>query len=1485
MELLATLALRQFGIRASSVPVPVSEIFFSLTIMPPRKTGGNPRDDWTELRGALLAMQKNIQVTISNSIQELTEAILQNQDRRREETDDEEVETDHNPFAPAYRHGRNDRVQYQPNRRWESGFKLDLPEYHGSLKGDDLLDWIVAVNEILDFKEVPEDRKVALVATKLRGTAAAWWMQLKTTRERNGKSKIKTWEKLQKHLKETFLPFNYDRTLYTRLQNLRQGTRSVEEYAEEFSLLMTRTDINDSEIQLVSRFIGGLRPQLQSALAQFDPTSVAEAHRRAVALEGQFKPSWGGSSMRNRVTASPVADTVQAKENVESQQTKQPQQLRSGNTTEEQSLRRSARPNMLRCFSCGEAGHIQTACPNKSRRGLLADGPHWESNAVFDDDDLEEDGELPVEQLEGDRGKILVVRRVCFAPATAEEPWLRTNLFQSMCTIKGKICRFVIDSGSSNNVISEDAVRKLGLKREAHPRPYKLQWITEEVDFQISHRTLVTFSIGDHYKDQLYCDITTMDVGHMILGRPWQYDRGTIHDGRRNTYSFMFDNRKIVLLPSTPEATQLPRLDKVFAPEEKQHKATTLCSRSVFETEMRESGFALMLISSPTLEPMSREVSPQLTSLLREFSDVFPDELPQGLPPLRDIQHQIDLVPGAKLPNRPHYRMSPQENEELRRQVEELVAKGHIRESLSPCAVPALLIPKKDGSWRMCVDSRAINKITVRYRFPIPRLDDLLDQIGTARVFSKLDLKSGYHQIRIRPGDEWKTAFKTREGLFEWLVMPFGLSNAPSTFMRVMNQALHPYIGKFLVVYFDDILVFSSSIEEHIHHLRLILLVLRRETLFVARQKCDFATDKVLFLGYVVSSKGLSMDATKVEAVRSWPEPRTVSDVRSFHGLASFYRRFVPHFSAIMAPLTDCMKEGKLQWTEAAAAAFELIKQKLTTAPILVLPDFAIPFELHCDASKQGIGAVLSQQTKPVAYYSEKLGGARVRYSTYDVEFYAIVQAIKHWKHYLFHKEFVLYTDHDALKHLDSQAKVSARHASWIAFSQQFTFAIRHKSGKLNKVADALSRRHCLVTTMHNSISGFATFAELYSSDPFFASVLHDVREGMPMEFSIQDGFLFKGLRLCIPDCSLRLKIIEELHKEGHVGRDRSLQLVSSSYFWPSLRRDVERFVARCRACQTTKGQASNAGLYMPLPVPTQPWTDVSMDFILGLPRTQKEHDSIFVVVDRFSKMAHFVPCKRTTDALLVAQLFFREIYRLHGLPTSIVSDRDTRFLSHFWRSVWKLLNTSLDMSTAYHPQSDCQTEVTNCSLGNMLRSLVGEHIKAWDSKLPQAEFAHNHATNRSLGFCPFQVVYGIIPRGPLDLSAVSDVSRMHGSATAFVESLQEVHSSAISNLQQASVRYKTAADKHRREVLFAPGDLVWVYLTRDRMPASEYNKLRSRKIGPIKVLEVINPNAYRLDLPPHIKTADVFSVKYLSPFKGDNSQDSEANLLLPGET
>jgi hypothetical protein len=397
-----------------------------------------------------------------------------------------------------------------------------------------------------------------------------------------------------------------------------------------------------------------------------------------------------------------------------------------------------------------------------------------------------------------------------------------------------------------------------------------------------------------------------------------------------------------------------------------------------------------------------------VSNLLQDYEDVFLKETPAGLPPFRGIEHQIDLIPGVALPNRPPYRTNPEETKEIQRKVQELLDKGFVHESLSPCAIPVILVPKKDGTWIMCVDCRAINNIIVQYCHPIPWLDDMLDELSGSIIFTKIDLRSGYHQIRMKTGDEWKTTFKTKFGLYEWLVMPFGLTNAPSTFMRLMNHVLRAFIGKFVVVYFDDILIYSKSLDEHMIHVRLVLEELRKEKLFANLEKCSFCTDHVVFLGFVVSGKEVEVDETKVQAIKDWQTPVNVSQVRSFHGLAGFCRRFVRDFSTIAAPLNELTKKGvEFKWRQSQENAFKELKRRLTEAPLLVLPDFTQTFEVECDASGIGIGGALMQQGKPVAYFSEKLGGAQLNYSVYDKELYALVRVLETWQHYLWPKELL----------------------------------------------------------------------------------------------------------------------------------------------------------------------------------------------------------------------------------------------------------------------------------------------------------------------------------------------------------------------------------------------------------------------------------------------------------------------------------------------
>ena len=691
---------------------------------------------------------------------------------------------------------------------------------------------------------------------------------------------------------------------------------------------------------------------------------------------------------------------------------------------------------------------------------ILLDNGDIESVSSSDDEmpPLEDCSDVEIAQPV--HGNILVTRRaLSIQPKEDDDVEQREHIFHTRCHINDKVCSMIIDSGSCTNVASTLLVEKLNLPTQKHPTPYRLQWLNDCGDIRVTKQVLISFSIGK-YKDEVLCDVAPMHAGHLLLGRPWQFDRRVTYDGYKNRYTLVMNKRTIVLTPLKPieayaDQVRIARECKLRekqlsiqekerkengenkqkkekeCSDEKNKKVSAFAKKREIESALlaKEQLLVLMYKDVYFTNTLNSSLPSVVESLLQEFAEIFPEELPHGLPPLRGIEHQIDLLPGSSIPNRPAYRTSPEEAKEIQRQVEELLQRGFVRESLSPCSVPVILVPKKDGTWRMCVDCRAINKITVKYRYPIPRLDDMLDELHGSCLFSKIDLKSGYHQIRMKEGDEWKTAFKTKYGLYEWLVMPFGLTNVPNTFMRLMNHVLRSFIGKFVVVYFDDILVYSKSLDEHVDHLHAVFDVLKENKLYVNLQKCSFVMESVVFLGFVVTSKGISVDEEKVRAIREWPTPRNANEVRSFHGLARFYRRFMKDFSSTAAPLNELAKKNVVfKWDDVHEKAFNSLKDKLTNAPLLCLPNFDKAFEIECDASGVGIGAVLMQDSKPIAYFSEKLSGAALNYPTYDKELYALVRTLQNWQHYLWPREFIIHSDHQSLKFLKSQRNLQRRH-------------------------------------------------------------------------------------------------------------------------------------------------------------------------------------------------------------------------------------------------------------------------------------------------------------------------------------------------------------------------------------------------------------------------------------------------------------------------
>ena len=404
--------------------------------------------------------------------------------------------------------------------------------------------------------------------------------------------------------------------------------------------------------------------------------------------------------------------------------------------------------------------------------------------------------------------------------------------------------------------------------------------------------------------------------------------------------------------------------------------------------------------------------------VVREFPDVFPDDLP-GLPPDREIDFQIELAPGTEPISRAPYRMAPAELKEHKVLIEEMVNKGFVRPSTSPWGAPVLFVKKKDGGMRLCIDYRELNKVTIRNQCPLPRIDDLFDQLQGAKVFSKIDLRSGYHQLRVHDEDVPKTAFRTRYGHFEFLVMPFGLTNAPTAFMDLLNRIFRPYLYQFVIVFIDDILIYSGSGEEHAEHLMIILQILREHRLYAKLSKFQFWLDSVAFFGHIVSAEGVSVDQQKVEAILNWKPPTSVTEIRSFLGLAGYYRKFVEGFSKIAAPLTRLTrKEEPFLWSEACQQSFDELKRRLTSAPVLTLPSGQDGFAVYCDASRQGLGCVLMQNDKVIAYASRQLKKHEQNYPTHDLELAAVVFALRIWRHYLYGVPCRIFTDHKSLQYL-----------------------------------------------------------------------------------------------------------------------------------------------------------------------------------------------------------------------------------------------------------------------------------------------------------------------------------------------------------------------------------------------------------------------------------------------------------------------------------
>lgn len=1027
-------------------------------------------------------------------------------------------------------------------------------------------------------------------------------------------------------------------------------------------------------------------------------------------------------------------------------------------------------------------------------------------------------------------------------------------------------------------------------------------------------------------------------------------------------------------------------------------------------------------VSAEELEAyrMSKDVDPAILLPKRHHQHlkVFRRSDSNELPPHRSYDHAIDLLPGKEPPYGPLYSMTREENEELRRELHTQLSKGFIRASRSPAASPVLFVKKPGGGLRFCVDYRGLNEMTVKNRYPLPLITETLARLSSAKVFTKLDIISAFNRLRIKEGDEWKTAFRTRFGLFEYLVMPFGLCNGPATFQHYINDTLREFLDVFCTAYLDDILIYSDSVEEHEIHVNRILDKLEHAGLQIDITKCEFYVTEVSYLGLIVTTDGIKMDPKKVDTIVNWPVIQNVKDVQSFLGFANFYRRFIYAFSKIAAPLTALTKKDCIfQWTLECQQAFDTLRRAFTSNTVLMHYDPDRQTVVETDASDYVSGGILSQYDdsgtlRPVAYFSKKHNPAECNYEIYDKELMAIVRAFEEWRPELegaAHPIKVI-TDHKNLEYFTTTKQLSRRQARWSEFLSRFQFQISYRPGKQGGKPDALTRRsgdlpqggdderiqyqnqtllkphylspevaEDLANNLHHGVepgiipthiktarvsplrlhlyrrtpSTLVTrlrpaitidddsdhsdtnsegsldddallegnqdpediptetlWENASMTDQFQSSVLSALRKGQRYHRRIQladctevTGKLYYRGRQYVPKSyRLRLRLLQQAHESpsaGHPGKSKTFELISRTYWWPNLYRDVTRFTRNCHSCRRAKHPRQKyEGWLRSLPVPERRWQDISVDYVGPLPPSTfmgMTYRYILVFVDRLTKMRHFLPTQ-TMEPAEAANSFFCSVYRLHGLPVTIVSDRGRQFTSKFWQVLCQRLKIDAKLSTAFHPETDGQTEIANAFMNQYLRQFVNYAGDDWAQWLPSSEFAANNSVSATTNTTPFFANSGQHPRlgfEPLpegEPGLTTHTRRQTFQADEFATKMEDITQHLREEMIIAQAITEDQSNTRRRPArTYKENDMVWLS-TKNLERARPAAKLDHLFDGPFRIARVTrNPLVVKLDLPPEMQVHPYFHVNLLQsapedPYPGQRPTPRDPVPTTQGE-
>jgi reverse transcriptase-like protein/integrase-like protein len=1201
----------------------------------------------------------------------------------------------------------------------------------------------------------------------------------------------------------------------------------------------------------------------------------------------------------------------------------------------------------------------------------------------------------------------------------------------------------LLDNGSEPTLIDYSYAQRLKLPPFKLAKPIPLYLGNGQRYGDLTEATLIDLRIGNH-NEQLLCYLAHIPRYQLVLGDSWLTEHNPYIHWKDRTITFSSQDclsRGCLRhgRPHTAYATDSPLKYAIQAAQDTDVQIISAYAFYRLARRKDHDGFLMQpkddqkyfnaaTTNTVTSEDYDRfmtgkpsysidELKQRVPKKYHSMIDVFLKQDADKLRPHGPEDHEINLMEGATPPFARNYKpMTAQELQAVKKYLDENLTKGFIRPSSSPAAAPILLVRKPGGGIRVCVDYRALNEITIKNRYPIPRIDETLDRLSKAKIFSKFDIIHAFNRIRMKEGHEWLTAFNTRYGQYEYLVMPFGLCNAPGTFQGYINDTVREYLDTFCTAYVDDILVYSETEEEHTEHVLKVLQKLKERNLQLDIDKCEFDTKEVKYLGLVITTEGIRKDPTKVATIREWQTPESVKDVQSFVSFAGFYRRFIPRFSYRVRQLIECtrgtpflsksgkrkMKYAPLVWTQDCENAFQDIKKAFEEDILLAHFDPDKETWIETDASDFVTAGVLSQmhngELRPVAFFSKKMSPAECNYMIYDKELLAIIRSFETWRPELASVDpenpVKVYTDHRNLEHFMTTKQLNRRQARWAEFLSEFNFKIMYRPGKNGQKPDILTRRSqdiptdfdddrakhqfqkliqdhqldddikkalCAIWCANDTVTDPTPYddsdspdadsegsspldfdasetsetnptasdespaevlsldellEDAYSQDQVVQDIIaakarglrklpqHILAKGIKLsmaDLTVRDDRLWLGQRLYVPEhCALRLRIMDMNHRDrlaGHPGPKGMYRILLRNYFWPGMKDDCSQYADNCSVCKRAKARnVKKQGLLQPLPIPQHKWIDISMDYIEDLPICQRRGRAfkhVLVVVDRLTKARVYEPLESKGVGELV-EVMHRRIFCVYGLPRSIVSDRGSSFVSYFWRRHCQRYGTSLKLSSAYHPETDGQTENANKTLKNYLRSYINYAQDDWVDWLPDAEFAVNNFVNQSTGMTPFFANSGYHPRTGAEPPGTYEAASNAEMETAdkIVERTEEIRTWLQDQLAWAQEEYERYANAHRQpHPEYRVGDEVYVD-ARHFAAKRESKSLGYKNAGPWPITRVIDNKAYELALPDHMIAAGICPVFHpwklhlapKNPYPGQNPEPQPPILITgPG--